>query len=343
MEFIFQKVDGPRECTLSKNDIVVLFGSPETLANLTLSEKKTAISILTGYYNSSSSIKQLPAGVAVNMVILFGSTNKLFSYCVSEKILDTVLDIVTVNNVLRQVSNDIQVQFLDGYFKLSTAAYIKNCVSELSSEYLLETVSTAENLKSLSSTSVVHLITAISLWHTFPSANMESLLTYIAENPTEIFLQLPPSTLFGFIEGLLGILNEPKFEHGIPYSVIVKTLRPTMNPRMLSMLPRHAFDQLISVLGKNPALTKSLKVTDFNSIFRTLKTSPVLLTSVNSLNLANLLTTVATTPEIYNNVNSTLLIGTMQSISDYVPYTISNIPADVRTKLGFKKIITHVC
>lgn len=346
--YAFQKLNVPKGCDLppkikTVDDLLKLFGSPIELETLTLAQKKTSTLLLTKHYNysSSSSINRLPSRVVGNLVALFGSTNKLFSYSHAQNILDSVLTAVTVNDTLGNASAIVQTRFLEGLFSLSPSI-IDDCTSKSATISLLGTVSSAENLNALSRTAVVHLLTALSLSNSLmkslPASNVSSLLTFIAcKSPLETFVTLPPSTLFGFLDGLLNTVSDPKFKNGLPDSAIVTILHHTMTSRMLAVFPVHSLDRLLAVLSASKNLTNALPATNFVSLFNVLRTSPVIVKSLNDDHLANVLIAVASTPDINKNIPPSVLTGTFKSVSVYKPSINDVLENNLRKIFGITK------
>lgn len=344
----------PKGCDLPPNiktsaDLLTLFSFQTELESLTLLQKKIATLLLIKSYNNSSSFNHLPTIVVDNLVTLFGSTNKLFFYSYSQKILNPILNLVTVNHTLQNASSNVQIQFLEGLFSLSPGV-IENYISNSTTISLLGTVSTAENINALSRTAVMNLMTVISLSNSLikslPVEKVSSLLTFLAcKSQLEMFITLPPSTIFSFMDGLLDTLNESKFKNGIPDSAVVTLLHFLMTSRLLSVFPGDSFNQLLAVLSASENVTKALPPTNIISLFNILKTSPVIIKSLNHNNIANVLITVASTPKISNSIPKNLFIGVFQSLSDYMP-SIDCILIDLQTILGItikEEIITNVC
>lgn len=330
-------------------DLFSLFNSHTELMNLTLSEKKTATLLLIRYYNYSLSCNNLPSNVVTNLVTLFGSTNELFSYSDSQQILNSILTIVKVEHTFQNVSTDVQIQFLEGLFSLSPGI-IDNFISKSAMIYLLETVSEAKNINALSRNAVLHLMTVLplsnSLIKSLPVSNVSSLLTFIAlKSSPDMFMKIPPSTLFSFMDNFLDTIKEPKFKKGIPDSITVAILQCVMSSNMWTAIPVHSFDRLLAVLSSSINLTKAIPNKYFFSLFSILKTSPLIIKSLNHNNLVNVLITVVSTPNIYNSIPQPLLTGTFQLISIYKP-SIKHILEDLQKMKGIiknEKIPANVC
>lgn len=316
--FFFQSTEIPEQFPNSE-DLITFFSSEAELKNISFEGKKSALWLLctTGLVESN----EIPPIVILNVISIFASTNELYnalSYGSTSE-FNALLTMITKNPcVLYGTSTKVRIRFLDGLLSLSPGVLKDIPKSVLIS--ILGTVNSLDVLNALSLPATMNLITTLSLskplFSYLPYHTFMSVLTFIAKkSPYEITVLLPPSTLFGFYEGFLEILNDSPstFEKTIPISLIDKMLAPIMTSRMLSVFPISNFDQLLAFMSSKAGLCVELPPSYFVSLFNTLNSSPKILISLNPYNLANVM--LAVQKNVPDNIYSELL----HSIAIYLP------------------------
>lgn len=314
----FQSTEIPEQLPKSE-DLISFFSSEEGLKNISFEGKKSALWLLctTGLVESN----QIPPIVILNVISIFASTNDLYnalSYGSTAE-FNALLTMITKNPcVLYSVSTKVRIRFLNGLLSLSPGV-LKDIPKSVFIS-ILGTINSLDVLNAISLPAVMNLITTLSLskplFNCLPYHTLMSVLTFIAEkSPFEITVLLPPSTLFGFYEGFLDILNNSPsiFEKAIPTSLIEKMLAPIMTTRMLSVFPIHSFDQLLAFMSSYTGLCVKLPPSYFVSLFNTLNNAPKILISLNPYNLGNVMLAVK------YNVPDNLYLELLHSIAIYLP------------------------
>jgi len=304
--------------------------SPISIADMSPEDKKSFVLVFTTMYGHLTD--PIPSDMVINLVGVLGCSPKLFS-TLTQPCLNSALSILAVNQcALHQVPPKDSDLFLKGLLSLSPG--ILNRIPKSSFVSILGLVSSADFFNDLPHSSTLNLITALSMSKSsvncLPLQTLLSLLTFIASKThTEFMTRLPPSTHFGFLDGLLDTLegSSPFLDNTIPTSVLVTILSPAMTARMLSVLPISSFNSLVSVLGSSQALTKDLPVTNLISMINILINSPKILSSLNPNNVAKMLSTVATCPSIFDSLPSNLMRQLFESITVYLPSSLACITA----------------
>ncbi|XP_022181299.1 uncharacterized protein LOC111041360 [Myzus persicae] len=319
---------------------LIKFSSQNSLADLSPEDKESLVIVITSVYGHI--MDPLPPAMVLNLVNMFACSPKLLS-TIPQPCLISALSILAVNRcALCEVPTKDSVLFLNGLLSLSPG--VLNSIPRGSFISIVGIVNTPEFFNDLPQSSAINLITALSMSKSsikcLPLPTLVSLLTFMASKPpTELMIRMPPSTLFGFLDGLLDTLDEssPFLVNTIPTPVLVAILNPVMNSRMLSVMPMSTFDLLFSVLGSSQALSKCLPISNFLSIFNILITSPKILSSLNPNNVAKMLSTVASCPSIMDGLPSTLMLQFLDSITVYLPSSLACITANEYSLLFGKK------
>ncbi|XP_001951079.2 uncharacterized protein LOC100159872 [Acyrthosiphon pisum] len=315
--------------------------SPRTsVADLSPDDKESFVLVFTSMYGHLTD--PIPTDMVINLVGVLACSPKLFS-TLTQPCLNSALSILAVNQcALHQVPPKESGLFLKGLLSLSPG--VLNSIPKSSFVSILGMVSSTEFFNEIPQSSTMNLITALSMSKSsvncLPLQTLLSLLSFIASKThTEFMMKLPPSTHFGFLDGLLDTLDDssPFLVNTIPTSVLVTILSPAMTSRMLSVLPISSFDSLVSVLGSSQALSKDLPVSNFISMINILITSPKILGSLNPNNVAKMLSTVATCPSIFDSLPSNLMHQLFESITVYLPSSLACITANEYSILFGKK------
>ncbi|XP_015377329.1 PREDICTED: uncharacterized protein LOC107171594 [Diuraphis noxia] len=308
---------------------LVKFCSQTSLAELSPDHKVSLIATITSVYGSM--MDPPPPAIVTYLVGMFACTPKLFN-TLSQPCLNSALSILSVNRcALCEVPSKDRVLFLNGLLSLSAGAL--NSIPRGSFISILGIVSSPEFFVDLPHPSAINLITALSMskptFNCLPIPTLLSFLTFVSCK-SELLVTVSPSTVFGFLDGLLETLDEssPFLVNTIPTPVLVGILSPLMTSRMLSVMPISTFDLLCSVFGSSQALTKGLPVTHFTSMFNVLIPSPKILSSLNPNNFAKMLSTVVTCPSVLDNFPSTLRHQLFDSITVYLPNSLACIPSN---------------
>lgn len=308
---------------------LIKFSSQTSLAELSPEDKKTLVVVITSVYGSL--MDPVPPAMVTNLVGMFACTPKLFS-TISQPCLNSALTMLTVNScALCDVPTKDRVLFLNGLLSLS--AGVLNSIPRGSFVAILGTVSSPDFFKDLPHPSAVNLITAVSMskptFNCLPIPTLMSFLTLI-NYKLELMETLSPSTIFGFLDGMLDTLDEssPFLVNTIPTPALVAILSRIMTSRMLSVMPISTFDLLCSVLGSSHALTKALPVTNFTSMLCVLISSPKILSSLNANNFARILSTVATCPSVLNNLPLKSRRDLFDAITVYLPNALASITSN---------------
>ncbi|XP_025203141.1 uncharacterized protein LOC112600186 [Melanaphis sacchari] len=310
---------------------LIQFNSQISLANLSMNEKRSFIITLTSFYGHMTA--PMPHAISINLMKMLACSPKLF-FTISQECLNSILSELAFNQcTLYEIPTEDIVPFLNGLLSLSPG--VLNKIPRASFISTLGLVSSPEILSNLTHSSVINLITVLSMSKSTVNClqlpTLFSLLTFIASKSLmETTIKLPPSTVFGFLEGLLVTLDEssPFLVNVIPTSVLVAIFKPIMTSRMLSTIPIINFDLLLSVLGSSQLLIRDLPISNFISTFNILITSPKILSSLNPNNVAKLLSTVATCPTLLDFLPSPLKRQLLDSITVYLPSSLACISSD---------------
>jgi len=326
--------------SIKSEEDLLKFISPTSLVDLSPDDKESLVMVITSLYGHLTD--PIPTDMVVNLIGVLGCSPKLFT-TLPQPCLNSALSILAVNRcALYQVPSKDSDLFLKGLLSLSPG--ILNGIPKSTFISILGTISSTNFFNDLPHSSTMNLITALSMSkasvNCLPLQTLLSLLSFIASKThTEFMLKLPPSTHFGFLDGLLDTLDNssPFLVNTIPTSVLVTILSPVMTSRMLSVMPISSVDSLVSVLGSSSALSTDLPVTHFISIFNILITSPKILNSLNPNNVAKMLSTVATCPSIIDSLPLNLMRQLFESITLYLPTSLACITANEYSLLFGKK------
>lgn len=317
-------------CIRTPDDLVTFLSSSSSVADSTPTKMRAAVILLVSFHGSLPS--PLPATAVVNLVGKFAATPQLFS-ALPRPALVAVLTATAAAGPCASgdVSADVRVQFLQGLFTLSPGAL--NAVPKSVLLPVLGTITSPDMLNALPAPVTVKLITLLSLsrplFTCLPLPTLVSLLSSVAaRSPQEVLTALPPSTLFGFLDGLLCTVRDasPFPENTVPAPVLAAVFGPLMTSRMISVLPAPTLDQLLAVIGTSPELAKSLPVSGFVSVFGTLTKSPNLLSSLNPNHLAKTLVTVMATPSVNSGLPPTLVTALLDAVAVYLPSCFDCVP-----------------
>lgn len=305
----------------------IKFCSQNSLVNLTLDEKKTII-VATITSLQGHMVVPLPPEMVINLFnMLACSPPELFSM-IPPQCMNSVVLILSINQcALGEIPPKNIVSFLNGLLSLSPG--VLNSIPKASFISILGMASSTEIFTNLTHLSAMNLITVLSMSKStvshLPLPTLISLLKFIEyKSFKELLSKLPPSTSFGFLEGLLVTLDDssPFLINTIPTSVLVSIISPVMNARWLGVMSINNFDLLISVMGSSHKFLKALPPTNFDSIFSILISSPKILSSLKPNNVLKILTTLATCPSILDNIPSTLMRELLITINDYLPSSL---------------------
>lgn len=315
--------------SINSAEDLIKFSSHTSQAELSPEDKKLLVVVITSVYGSL--MDPVPPVMVTNLVGMFACSPKLFS-TVSQPCLNSVLTILTVNScALCNVATKDRVLFLNGLLSLS--AGVLNSIPRGSFVAVLGTVSSPDFFMNLPDPSAVNLITALSMskptFNCLPIPTLISFLTFMSCK-SKMMETLKPSTIFGFLDGMLDTLDEssPFLVNTIPTPVLVAIISPVMKSSKLDIMPISTFDLLCSVLGSSHALTKRLPVTNFTSMISVLISSPKILSSLNVNNVAKMLSTVAACPSVFNNLPSNFRQQLYDAITVYLPNSLACITSN---------------
>ncbi|VVC32636.1 Hypothetical protein CINCED_3A016118 [Cinara cedri] len=282
--------------TLSKSeDVISFFSSEITLKNISFEAKRSAFSLLctSGLITNN----QIPPVVIVNIIKMIASSNDVHEIILYDQMkFNSVLKMITnYPCALNSVSTKVRIQFLDGL--LSSSPGILIGIPKPVFISILGMISSFDVLTALPLSSTMNLITALSLskpvFNCLPDETFLALLKFIVANSREqILILIPPSTLFGFYEGIFDRINNEPFVYGsaiLPKSLIIEIISPIMTSRMLSVFPIHMYDKLLKIIGP---CTKEFPTSNMISLFTVLAKSPIILNSLNPYYLSQIVVAV---------------------------------------------------
>ncbi|XP_027850953.2 uncharacterized protein LOC114130223 [Aphis gossypii] len=301
--------------------------SQNSLVNSSLDEKKKIIvATITSLHDHM--VVPLPPEMVINLFnMLACSPPELFSM-IPPQCMNSVVLILSINQcALGEIPPKNIVSFLNGLLSLSPG--VLNNIPKASFISILGMASSTEIFNNLTHLSAMNLITVLSMSKStvsyLPLPTLISLLNFIeCKSFKELLNKLPPSTTYGFLEGLLVTLDgsSPFLINTIPTSVLVSIISPIMTARWLGVMSIDNFDLLISVMGSSHKLLKALPPTNFDSIFSILISSPKILSSLKPNNVNKLLITLATCPSILQNIPLNPMHQLLNAINDYLPSSL---------------------
>jgi hypothetical protein len=291
---------------------------------------RAAIMLLVSFRGSLPS--PLPAAAVVNLVEKLVAAPQLF-VGLPQPAVNVVLMVTTAANACAtgQLPADLRVRFLHAVFSLSPGALV--LVPKSVMVPVLGTITSPDMLDALPGAVTVKLVTVLSLsrplFLCMPVPALLSLLSSVAaRSPQELLTALPPSTLFGFLDGLLHAARDasPILADAATGPVLAAVLGPLMTSRLVSVLPAPTLDLFLAVVGSSPELAGSLPASCVVSVFGTLAKSPNLLSSLDPNHLAKALVTVMNTPSAADGLPPTMFTALLDAVAVYLPSCFDCIP-----------------
>lgn len=320
---------------ITRKDILLLFSSENKLASLSLLEKRSAVKHLTlSYRTSFLETEEPPHVVLQNLITLFASTDDLLELLPPDTVI-VAIALITRDRYVT-VPKRFKPKFLARLLSLPVGDLTRIPTPMIGS--LISTVRHPGVLESLPRQATLNLITVLSmstpLFNVLPLTTFASLVSFVSHEQI-ILAQMPPSTLFGFLEGFLNVLNEPSgfVVDVLPTPDLVNVLSPMITHRMLSVLPTRCLDLMLAVIGSSSKLSQAMPAINFVSIFGLLATSPRQLGSTNPSYLGGLLNTVAECPHLLNGIPSTTYTQLFEAMVAHLPMCLNYVPMEVITLL----------